>query len=903
MIPTESQPDSAPLPKADLGSLAFTALIYCTLGAIGISFASAPGYASPIFPAAGFAVAAMLWTRRGAWPAIWVGSFVMNAGLSLLQGHWGMRSTMAAAGIATGATLQALLAAWLITRYAGDCWRRMEAERETVWCLILAGPLACGVSASFGIFTLLSTGLVSLSDAPYALLNWWLGDVLGVLIMLPLSLALKFRDDSLWRNRLLAQVLPMSVVLALVAGAFYTVTRWEQSQEQLRVEKHGENVAQLLRQRFVAHQEALASLRRLVEVTPQMTYARFEYFTRITLKDNPDIFALSVNPYVTREQRSAFERGMRQFTPDFEIRERDAERRLIRALEREDYVTVGLIAPLRGNAAAVGFDINSDPIRSDAIARARASSAPAITAPIQLVQENIKRPGVLVLHPAFRMESTAPDDRNPAQLLAFAVGVIKVDEMMAIATRDLSVSGLSLRLEDQQAAPDRALLYQLGDPAGPNQPAAWQGQIAVADRAWTLSVYPTAAYLQHQRHWLALLVGSSGLVLAALFQVLLLGTTGRTSVVERTVKRQTSELEARGQALEDRNAQLDALFTLSPDGFVAIDHGGIIRFVNPAFQTMTGIVAKDILGSTEAVLQAELKLRSQLSGLAPSTVTTFRTFGEGIQSSLLQLKIPRNTVIQMVAIQSDSPGVGRIVYFRDITAETEVDHLKSEFLSTAAHELRTPMASVYGFAELLMTQPLDDAESRELLGIIHRQSKLMADILNELLDLARIEERRGKDFEFVQLPIRTLVQDALEGFKLPPDRQGVLTSLPKDNRSIVADRQKASQALVNVLSNAFKYSPRGGPVTLECVESPDAAGNPRIGLRVTDNGIGMTQYQVSRIFERFYRADTSGKIPGTGLGMSIVKEIVELHAGSVTVDSAPERGTTVTLWFPAPLMG
>jgi signal transduction histidine kinase len=269
----------------------------------------------------------------------------------------------------------------------------------------------------------------------------------------------------------------------------------------------------------------------------------------------------------------------------------------------------------------------------------------------------------------------------------------------------------------------------------------------------------------------------------------------------------------------------------------------------------------------------------------------------------LQLKIPRSAVIQMVAIQSDSPGVGRIVYFRDITAETEVDHLKSEFLSTAAHELRTPMASVYGFAELLMTHPLDETESRELLGIIYRQSKLMADILNELLDLARIEARRGKDFEFVQLPIQTLVQDALEGFKLPADRQGVLTSLPKENRTIIADRQKASQALVNVLSNAFKYSPQGGPVTLECIESPDASGNPRIGLRVTDTGIGMSPDQVNRIFERFYRADTSGKIPGTGLGMSIVKEIVELHAGTVTVDSAPGRGTTITLWFPAPLTG
>jgi len=549
--------------KTTPGSLVLIGLIYWALGAIGISFASAPGYASPIFPAAGLRPPPCCAHAAAPRRPSWLGSFALNVSLSLMQGHWGMRSALAAAGIATGTTLQALVAAWLVLRYAGDGWKRMEVERETLLCLALAGPVACGVSASFGIFTLISTGLLALGDAPYAMLNWWLGDVLGVCIMLPLSLAIAFRHDALWRHRLLAQVLPMAVVLSLVAGTFYTVTRWERLQERERIEKHGVALAQLIQQRFIAHQEALAALRRLVEVTPQMTFAQFEYFTRITLKDNPDIFALSVNPYVTRGQRPLFERGMRKVTAGFEIRERDASRQLIRAHERDDYVAVALIAPLPGNAAAIGYDINSDPVRADAIARARESASPAITAPIQLVQENKKRPGVLVLHPAYRIDDTAPDDHTPAQLLGFAVGVIKVDEMMDIATRTVSIEGLNLRLEDQQASPERALLYQRGNPAGLDTSAQWQGQVAVADRTWTLSVYPTEAYMQHQRHWLALLIGTGGLALASLLQVLLLSTTGRTAAVERKVKLQTSEIEAKSLALEDRNARLDALFTLS----------------------------------------------------------------------------------------------------------------------------------------------------------------------------------------------------------------------------------------------------------------------------------------------------------------------------------------------------
>ena len=120
-----------------------------------------------------------------------------------------------------------------------------------------------------------------------------------------------------------------------------------------------------------------------------------------------------------------------------------------------------------------------------------------------------------------------------------------------------------------------------------------------------------------------------------------------------------------------------------------------------------------------------------------------------------------------------------------------------------------------------------------------------------------------------------------------------------------ADRKKLNQAVINVLSNAYKYSPVGSPVGIEFVQSapgvpyaPDS-GTPLVGIRITDRGIGMTPEQIDRVFERFYRADTSGKIPGTGLGMSIVREIVVLHGGEVSIDSKFGAGTTVTIWLPA----
>ncbi|MEI7612580.1 MAG: HAMP domain-containing sensor histidine kinase [Betaproteobacteria bacterium] len=232
--------------------------------------------------------------------------------------------------------------------------------------------------------------------------------------------------------------------------------------------------------------------------------------------------------------------------------------------------------------------------------------------------------------------------------------------------------------------------------------------------------------------------------------------------------------------------------------------------------------------------------------------------------------------------------------------------MKSEFLATAAHELRTPMASIFGFSEILLTQEFDEDRRHEFLSIIHKQSKLMASILNELLDLARIEERRGKDFVFQATDVQALVNEVVDGFKLPEGRSAPTLLMPTETLFIMADQKKAQQAIINVLSNAFKYSPEDGEICVTIERAViDAIGDAdtralsdMVTIRILDHGIGMTPEQLERVFQRFYRADTSGKIPGTGLGMSITKEIINLHHGVIDISSQISYGTVVTLKFP-----
>lgn len=362
-----------------------------------------------------------------------------------------------------------------------------------------------------------------------------------------------------------------------------------------------------------------------------------------------------------------------------------------------------------------------------------------------------------------------------------------------------------------------------------------------------------------------------------------------------------SERKAAELALGVRTELLNAIFELSPDGFVSFDAARRVSFANPAFTNMSGLQLAQLQGLDEQAFSTLLGDLCHAGGRFKGVqrLRECAANGKADERELIELALAGSRILEVGLRLSDTSAVSQILYFRDVTHETEVDQMKSEFLSTAAHELRTPMASIYGFAEMLLTQEFDDASSKEFLNIIFKQAELMASILNELLDLARIEARRGKDFVFAVTPVQALVQEVVSCFKLAAGRTSPALVMPDEPFYILADFKKAQQAILNVLSNAYKYSPGGGAVQIELIApTPGEAVPARVGIRITDHGIGMTRVQLARVFERFYRADTSGKFQGTGLGMSIVHEIVDLHGGSVELSSTPDVGTAVTLWMP-----
>ncbi len=363
----------------------------------------------------------------------------------------------------------------------------------------------------------------------------------------------------------------------------------------------------------------------------------------------------------------------------------------------------------------------------------------------------------------------------------------------------------------------------------------------------------------------------------------------------------TQSLLATTTTLLERTQQRDAIVDLIPDGFVSFDAARRIDYLNPVFSRMSGITLAQAAGLDENAFSDLLAPRCSPARRFPgfARLRQHEVDPRPGERHVIELSVGPKPVLELTLRTSDTSSVSQILYFRDVTLETEVARLKNEFLTTAAHELRTPMVSIYGYAELLLSRELDPVSRQQCLEVVLMQSKIMVSILNDLLDLARIDERSGRNFAFEAVDVATLVHAVASDFTLPSGRASPELLMPQVPCSMMVDTRQTRQALANVLSNAYKYSPAGGKVQITVLPPACTTEAPLVGICITDHGIGMTPDQLSRVFERFYRADSSGKILGTGLGMSLVHEIVALHGGRVELDSRPGVGTAVTLWLPA----
>lgn len=232
--------------------------------------------------------------------------------------------------------------------------------------------------------------------------------------------------------------------------------------------------------------------------------------------------------------------------------------------------------------------------------------------------------------------------------------------------------------------------------------------------------------------------------------------------------------------------------------------------------------------------------------------------------------------------------VGAVVTFQDITQRKEIDRMKDDLISTVSHELRTPLSILLGFTELLLSRKFPHERQQDFLTIIHRESLRLTKLINDFLDLQRIESGR-QPYMFTAIAVAPLLRDTVALFAKEKGEHALQLDLPPILPSIIADAERLCQVLANLLSNALKFSSSGGEVV---VGARHDAGT--VVFHVKDQGVGIPAQVLPKLFSKFYRVDNTATrdIGGTGLGLALVKELVAAHQGQVWVESTLGKGGT-----------
>jgi len=892
-----------------------TAFAYAAVGAAALLLAGPPGYASPLYPSAGIALAATLTWGGRALPGVLLGAFMVNAGLGWLRGQSGIVLVLLPLAIAAGAMLQSAAGAWLVRRFVG-LPLVLNAPRDIALAGALGALVACLVSPSVATAALALSGTL---DGDRWLANWatwWVGDTLGVLIGAPLALTVIGQPSEDWRPRRRTLGIPLLITLGLIAAALAEIGRIEGERARLTFERDVEHLSAGLVERLRVPLYALQALHGAVRAAGEPDARTLREASRFWLSQPWPLRALGYSERVALEDIAAFESAaQRDGLAGFRVFQRDDGQAL--AADREA-VVLRHIEPLAGNEAALGVNVLSIDAARAAVLATRTSGEPAASGAFRLTQARGDETGI-VLYQALHRGTPA----NAAERESAFRGVLFVTVSSAPLLDDaaLGLSG-TLRWCLLDAGPGAARRQLAGNadcrsvtPAGEQQ---LRRELQFGGRPLALYVGARASVAgARASDWLLSL---TGLAAAAMLGALLLTVTGHARRTELAVQSGTAELRREiaerqqvEQALRQSEARLRSLLDSAPVGVAFLDARGHFLECNQRLSEMLDRPARWLRGRSvlELTQQADhaesLRLRRDLLG-GRTRVARQQTRMQRADGQLVDVRLAATAlrdedegrVTHMAAVIEDIGEHLRLEQAeRELHRAEAASRAKSEFVSRMSHELRTPLNAMLGFAQLLALnkQPELDARQLEYVQQIQRAGWHLLELINETLDLARIESGAVQlalapiDVAALLRGCRALVETAAaqRGVSLEED---IAPALPAAH----ADATRLKQVLTNLLSNAVKYNREGGRVRIVA----RAADGARVAIEVSDTGLGMTDSQLQGLFQPYNRLgrEASG-IEGTGIGLVISRRLAELMGGSLEVRSNAGEGSTFTLILPA----
>lgn len=380
------------------------------------------------------------------------------------------------------------------------------------------------------------------------------------------------------------------------------------------------------------------------------------------------------------------------------------------------------------------------------------------------------------------------------------------------------------------------------------------------------------------------------------------------STTDQKVKKRTVELEFNKGMAELEKARTEALLTSVGDGLFATDNEHKITFVNQEGERMIGYTAKELIGSmVPTFLRLEDDKGEQIPVDQRPTFVAVKT-GQKFQSPVYpkpwylsrknQTRFPVQITVTPIVASGDV--VGTIQIFRDITAEVEFDRRKSEFISIASHQLRSPLSATKWLSDMLRKGDMGKLQPKQqdLADKMFLANERMVTLVNELLNVSRLESGTVK-LSPAETDIAKLVDDVVsETTPLLLEKKQMFEKKLGETPKVVVDVTLMRELVANLISNASKYSPEGSVVTV----TVEAVGSD-IRVAIKDQGMGIPQSDQTQLFKKFFRAGNAAKsvVVGTGLGLYVCKAIVELHGGTIGFESAEKAGTT--FFFSIPTTG
>mgnify|MGYP001121926293 CR=1 FL=1 len=347
-----------------------------------------------------------------------------------------------------------------------------------------------------------------------------------------------------------------------------------------------------------------------------------------------------------------------------------------------------------------------------------------------------------------------------------------------------------------------------------------------------------------------------------------------------------------------RTAELEQLKTRAIinnliDGILFFDNEGVLQIINPAAKKILGLKEENLIGKTIEEIEKNSLLIKVIQAAKSQEKDSVKEIAFG-PDQIFEL----NSAL----VSSETENLGFVINIRDVSRERRVERLKSEFVTVAAHQLRTPLSAIKWTLKMFLEGDLGQLTPNQLNFIekLYQSNERMIELVNDLLNVARIEEGR-QITELVPASLESLCQEVIDSFKYLLDKKNIVFGflLPAEKLPLVkVDRESIKLVIHNLLDNAIKYTPVGGQITISLTKKNDEF----LEFQIKDTGFGIPKDQQHRIFSRFFRGANIIKLEteGTGLGLFIVKNIVEAHGGRVWFESEEGKGTT--FYFTLPIL-